>query len=199
MEEKEHPANEPSDEEILKRLTENFTEGFELLVKKYTPQLRAAAARSVGYDTAEDVTQETMKNAYQALSHYSHERILALRLRNYLYTVAVNICRHPPYRQTRSEEPLYESIFSALKADQKEEPEEVFARKQDSEALARAINRLPPIYREVIVLHYFKELKLTEIAQQLHVPLSTVKIRHRRAKKLLAILYRQEMQDDKEV
>lgn len=42
------------------------------------------------------------------------------------------------------------------------------------DTLVRAIQALPPKYREVIILYYYQEWKAWEIAQRLHVPVSTV-------------------------
>ena len=51
--------------------------------------------------------------------------------------------------------------------------------------LVRAIQALPPKYREVIILYYYQEWKAWEIAQRLHVPVSTVTVRLSRARGLL--------------
>lgn len=48
-----------------------------------------------------------------------------------------------------------------------------------------AIQALPPKYREVIILYYYQEWKAWEIAQRLHVPVSTVTVRLSRARGLL--------------
>jgi hypothetical protein len=48
------------------------------------------------------------------------------------------------------------------------------------------IKELKPHYQEVIQLRYFQEMSYQEISEQLNEPLSNVKIKLLRAKKLLA-------------
>jgi RNA polymerase sigma-70 factor (ECF subfamily) len=52
--------------------------------------------------------------------------------------------------------------------------------------LLQYIKELKPHYQEVIQLRYFQELSYQEIANQLDEPLSNVKVKILRAKKLLA-------------
>jgi RNA polymerase sigma factor (sigma-70 family) len=52
--------------------------------------------------------------------------------------------------------------------------------------LHRALGRLAPGHREVLVLHYVAELPLDEVARQLRLPLGTVKSRLNRARHALA-------------
>ena len=53
--------------------------------------------------------------------------------------------------------------------------------------LEQALDELPQIYREVVILHYFEDLKLTDVAHILNIKLSTAKSRLYKALKLLRI------------
>ena len=53
--------------------------------------------------------------------------------------------------------------------------------------LQQALHQLPLQLREVIVLRYFEDLKIEDVAQILMIPLSTVKSRLYKALKLLKI------------
>ena len=55
----------------------------------------------------------------------------------------------------------------------------------DKVVIEEALRRLPEEYREVIILYYFQNLKLSEIAGVLQINLSLVKYRIRQAKKQL--------------
>ena len=57
---------------------------------------------------------------------------------------------------------------------------------QNLSQLLQFIKELKPHYQEVIQLRYFQEMSYQEIAEQLEEPLSNVKIKLLRAKKLLA-------------
>ena len=51
--------------------------------------------------------------------------------------------------------------------------------------MLRAVLSLPEKYREVVVLHYYQLMPLTDVAQALRLPQATVRTRLHRAKKLL--------------
>lgn len=53
--------------------------------------------------------------------------------------------------------------------------------------LEQALDELPQMYREVVILHYFEDLKLTDVANILNIKLSTAKSRLYKALKLLKI------------
>jgi len=62
-------------------------------------------------------------------------------------------------------------------------PPEVTA---DHVALIAALGRLDPDQREVVVLHHLADLEVTEIAEQVGIPVGTVKSRLARARARLA-------------
>ena len=65
-------------------------------------------------------------------------------------------------------------------------PEDQLIRSQNLDKLQQQIRSLKPIYREVIQLRLFQGLRHKEIATQLGLSLSNVKVRLLRAKKLLS-------------
>ena len=54
--------------------------------------------------------------------------------------------------------------------------EEAVARQQ-SEILDEALGRVPPLFREVLVLRFQEQMKLEEIAKLIRIPVATVKTR----------------------
>jgi RNA polymerase sigma-70 factor, ECF subfamily len=65
-------------------------------------------------------------------------------------------------------------------------PADVPAASADRLDLHRALRRLSPRHREVLVLHYVAELSVEEVAGQLRLPVGTVKSRLNRARHALA-------------
>jgi RNA polymerase sigma-70 factor (ECF subfamily) len=65
-------------------------------------------------------------------------------------------------------------------------PEESSIKKQESEKLKNIVEQLPIRYRKLIILRYYDEQSYEEIAQQLDIPLGTVKAQLFRARDLLA-------------
>ena len=58
-------------------------------------------------------------------------------------------------------------------------------RREEDFNLLEALQELPPAARTVLLLHYFQGLSYQEIGETLGLPVSTVKIRILRAKKIL--------------
>ena len=71
-------------------------------------------------------------------------------------------------------------------ADQTPTQEDALITEQNLVELLALMKMLKPIYREVLNLRYFQEMSYQDIADQLDEPLTNVKVRLLRAKKLLA-------------
>jgi RNA polymerase sigma factor (sigma-70 family) len=93
----------------------------------------------------------------------------------WLVRIVINVCK----RQLRSPWRLLRAPQESLDSLRMEGPE------PPDDTLVRAIQALPPKYREVIILYYYQEWRAWEIAQRLHVPVSTVTVRLSRARGLL--------------
>jgi RNA polymerase sigma-70 factor (ECF subfamily) len=65
-------------------------------------------------------------------------------------------------------------------------PETLLLRSQDDAALRRALDSLPPEFREVIVMRELEGLSYKEIADVAELPIGTVMSRLARARKRLA-------------
>ena len=72
--------------------------------------------------------------------------------------------------------------------DENPTPEDKIIREQNLAKLLRDIKLLKPKYQEVIQLRYFQELSYKEIATEIKEPISNVKVKLLRAKKLLAAI-----------
>lgn len=136
-------------------------------------------------DSAEDITQETFERFFRSLPNYRHDG----KALNYLYTIAGNLCRDF-YKKEGRQSPGKANAQEILKdrAVQKDQTEET-ARRLDME---RALGKLPEELREVIILYYFQELKLREIAEVLKIGLPLVKYRIKRAREQLGELLKEE-------
>jgi RNA polymerase sigma factor (sigma-70 family) len=122
---------------------------------------------------AEDITQDTFVNFFKHLNSYIHNG----KAKNYLYVIAGNLCKNQ-YKKYREESSLEtdESIAAT------EEVQEEITLKVSIE---QEISRLPEEFQEVILLHYFQDIKIREIAEILNVNISLVKYRLSESKKML--------------
>jgi RNA polymerase sigma-70 factor (ECF subfamily) len=121
---------------------------------------------------AEEVTQDVFVKLWKALPSYDGRASPG----TWLFTIARNTClsavRFESYRTTFSLEELGDLRGT----------DATFA---DFD-LARCIKRLPEIQRDVIMLFYFQEQSLGDVARMLRLPENTVKSHLRRARQALA-------------
>ena len=145
---------------------------WEALVSQNENRLYRAALSLLGDpQEAEDAVQDTFLRALRAWPGFRGD----CAVETWLVRIAINVCK----RQLRSPWRLLRAPQESLDSLRMEGPE------PPDDTLVRAIQALPPKYREVIILYYYQEWKAWEIAQRLHVPVSTVTVRLSRARGLL--------------
>ena len=84
-----------TDDALTARLAEDLDGTFEALVGAHQDRLYTIAHRFLGNGhDAEEVTQDALVRAYRALAGYDDARIQALRLRPWLATIVLNLCRN---------------------------------------------------------------------------------------------------------
>lgn len=125
---------------------------------------------------AEDVVQEACLRAFRALGsfHPGNDG------RAWLLTIVRNTAWNS-LRRNRRHEPLAESDFIETSLD----PEAELIRRADVESVRRALEELPPEYREVIVLREMESLSYRQIADVIGAPIGTVMSRLSRARAAL--------------
>lgn len=103
------------------------------------------------------------------------------KTKNYLYTIAGNLCGI--FTERVGKFPWNQQVFEQEKEENGKL--EKVAERLDME---QALRKLPEELREVLILYYFQELKLREIAKVLQIGLPLAKYRIKRAKEQLALL-----------
>ena len=134
---------------------------------------------------AEDITIETFSKAFDKIKTYNSE----FQFNTWIIAIAKNV--HIDMLRKRksmlSLDITDEQDNQAYNvADTSPSPEDKLITEQNLSSLLQCIKELKPHYQEVIQLRYFQELSYQEIANFLEEPLSNVKIKLLRAKKLLA-------------
>jgi RNA polymerase sigma factor (sigma-70 family) len=141
--------------------------------------------RTENETNAEDITIETFAKAFDKIASYNSE----FQFRTWLITIAKNT-HVDLIRKNKS------SLFVEITDDENQQVyniadttpsvEDVLIIEQNLSRLLQFIKILKPHYQEVIQLRYFQEMSYQEIANKIDEPLSNVKIKLLRAKKLLA-------------
>ncbi len=161
-----------ADEELARRVQHGHTAELASLVERHHSPLLGFLYRLTGGDRslAEDLTQETFLRALRSIRQYRPAR----PFKPWLYAIAVNVARdHFKRADTRYAAALTDEEFTSL-ADPIELDESIA---DDSQRVAAAIRALPVHQREAIILRYYQDLSLAEIAEVLAIPIGTVKSR----------------------
>lgn len=172
---------------IIRKMKQGDEAAFDSFVRKYySDMLKYCRFHSKDQREAEDLTQETFVRFFAKLSEYRYQG----KTKNYLYTIAANLCRN----QWKKQEPLPtedDALADALTTSDQEETATTHL------LLEWALGQLPPEQREVILLHYYQGLKLREIADILEIGLPLVKYRLRQAKaRLYELIGKEALIDD---
>ena len=122
---------------------------------------------------AEEITQEAFVRAYRALGTYPDERVRDLRVREWVWTIALNLCRNRA--RGRARRPEAPSPQDPLLPDPAPGPEQQALAAADREHLERHLARLPWATRASLVLRYVADLPYAEIASVLDRPVGTVR------------------------
>lgn len=168
-----------TDEELVASASAGDMESFNQLVTRWERPMYALAYRTLGREEdARDVVQDTFLRAYRGLKGFKGEA----KFSSWLYRIALNLCRDWMRRERRA--PLVqvpEGTDAVDLADAEASPaesvEDLVARREMSEAVARAMADLPEEQRSAILLKEYHGLTFQEIADTLDCPLSTVKTR----------------------
>ena len=134
---------------------------------------------------AEDITIETFSKAFEKLESYKSE----FQFNTWLITIAKNL--FVDFMRKKKVEQFIklddEERFKYFEiVDDAPTLEDQLIIEQNLSNLLTYIKELKPHYQEVIQLRYFKEMSYNDMALQLNEPLSNIKIKILRAKKLLA-------------
>ncbi len=172
-------AIESGNQKAYAELMENYRESLYMLMLKMVNN---------PYD-AEDLTIEAFGKAFRNLSQYTSEYAFS----TWLFKIASNNCVDFLRKKKLN---LFEidkgyvsdgnnTDHSFELNDEGPNPEERLFDKEQASEIRRLVNTLKPQYRRLIELRYFEEFSYEEIANQLNLPLGTVKAMLFRAKYML--------------
>ncbi len=158
---------------LIRQMKQGDEASFDVFVRKYYKDiLNYCTYHYPDREYARDITQEVFVRFFSGLSGYHYRG----KTKNYLYTIARNLCRD--YLKKMRETPVEEWDACGGEGRKENTMEGVL----DKLTVEQALKGLSEELREVIILYYFQELKLTEIGDILHIGLPLVKYRLRQAK-----------------
>jgi RNA polymerase sigma-70 factor (ECF subfamily) len=168
-----------NDANLIYEILAGETEAYAILVRRYQKPIFNLMFRMTSSDEdAMDLTQETFVRAYEKLEQFKTSRPFF----PWLYTIGMNLARDFQRKLKTSR-----AAVEALSAD----PNPVADSRQnpgygvEEERVGHLLQKLPPDYREALILRFHEGLSVTELASALGISASGAKMRiHRGLLKL---------------
>jgi RNA polymerase sigma-70 factor (ECF subfamily) len=174
-----------SDEQLLEDYRRGDTAAFRMLISRHQEDLIRFLMRLTGdRQAAEDVFQETFLQVHISADTFDPTR----RFKPWLFTIAANKARDLLRKRVRRQEvdlsaPISRDAgeggqsFIDLMEINVAAPDEGLEAEERDRLVQRAIDRMPVSLREILLLAYFNRLSYAQIADELQIPLGTVKSR----------------------
>jgi RNA polymerase sigma factor (sigma-70 family) len=180
------PITAYSEEQLLLLLKQKSEVGFSYLYSSYAAVLFGTIKRIIAdEETANDVLQEVFVKIWNNIDQYDPAKAR-------IYTWMMNISRNAAIDKLRSRGEIMkskirtgEAIVSAM------EQQSGRAQPIDAIGLRGHVENLKPEYKVIVNLSYFGGFTMEEIAEQLNIPLGTVKTRMRSALQQLRKIYKE--------
>jgi RNA polymerase sigma-70 factor (ECF subfamily) len=183
------PAPSKADEEqaLINRCLAGDTEGFRPLVHRYQRIAFSVALRMLGARAdAEDVSQQAFVDAFAALDRFAGEG-RSNAFATWLLRIVINRAKDVLKSKKRTEAPLEVEVSSdsAAFSHSPISPEASVGQSEQRRMLEAALLRVPPKYREILILKDVEDLSYEEIRTILGLPITTLKIRVVRARAMM--------------
>lgn len=173
------------DIKLVKRAKNGDQAAYAQLMNRYREAIYYMLLKMVNNDRdAEDLTIEAFGKAFKNIKQYTPNFAFS----TWLFKIASNNCidfirkKRIDHISLDSE---HKNRTPNIIMDEASDPEEDLIKKQKAKLLRSVVTTLKPRYRNLVELRYFKEYSYDEIANELNLPLGTVKAQLFRARELL--------------
>ena len=185
------PLPMESDASLIERTLHGDLSAFEELVERHRDVVFRVAARIVGPDDAEDVSQDAFLRAFHRLEQYRG----TAAFRTWLLQITQNTALNTLTRTHRRPTEMPDATPDPADRDPVRQPATELERRERQQRLEFKLRTLRPEYRSLLVLRDLEGLSYNEISDVLDMPLGSVKGRLHRARDELVELLRNNTYD----
>jgi len=202
-----HPSEHPSrqdasssslqDDKWVVLAVRGDEEAYYHLTQKYKKPLYFHVRKMIrNVDFAEDLVQDIFLKAFKSLKNYKNDYAFS----TWLYRIATNhtidyLRKKKLETFSIHAEDAEDSQPAIQLADEGNYSDEPIIRRERKNKVHEAIDQLPEKYREVILKRHIEEKSYQEIAEEMDIPLGTVKAHIFRARELLYKYMKDTIQD----
>ena len=173
-----------SEDELIQRLKQQDESAMTILYDNYSAAIYGMIMRIVKSEAvAEDVMQESFVKIWTSFEQYNVEK-------GRLFTWIINIAKNTAIDKIRSKQYRVGSRTKAIEDSGVSNMESSYDIKPEQLGLKEVVAQLNPDQKQIIDMMYFDGYTQSEVAEELAIPLGTVKTRCRAAIKMLIKLFR---------
>jgi RNA polymerase sigma-70 factor (ECF subfamily) len=172
---------------LVQQATKGDQRAFAELMDRYRDAIYYMLLKMVNNASdAEDLTIEAFGKAFKNISQYAPNYAFS----TWLFKIATNNCidfirkKKANHISLDHNDEEHEKATMDVQAPVMD-PEETLINEQKIKLMRSVVSKLKPRYRKLIELRYFNELSYEEIAEELELPIGTVKAQLFRARELL--------------
>lgn len=175
------------DDKYVKQAIKGNQDAYKKLMDKYQKPLYFHVLKMVrNHEQVEDLVQEAFMKAFNNLNSYNTNYAFSTWLYRITTNHTIDYLRKKKLNTTSINEPVKTRDGEMeIQISDEAETDRNIIRKERKQIIHTAINNLPKKYRKVIEMRHLQELSYQEIAEQLDLPLGTVKAHIFRAREML--------------
>lgn len=154
------------DKKLMRQIQQGNSHALDILIRKYYNDIYSYCfRRTTNATVAADLTQEV----FLKLAKYIHNYVHKGKFRNYLFIIARNICND--YYTKRG------TVVEDIDLLDIPDRDSNFSRLEQSEIILKALDSLPDIQKDVIILRFYHDMKVKEISEITGASIATTKSR----------------------
>ncbi|WP_456275989.1 sigma-70 family RNA polymerase sigma factor [Bacillus sp. AK128] len=162
----------------------------EAIIYEYAERIKKLAYTYVkNWSTAEDITQEVFLSVYNNLDSFRWD----CSMKTWLFKITRNKCMDVLQNRWFGVQLIFETVATRFKSNVS--TEDTVLLRSEARELSENVLNLPVKYREIIILFYYEEQKITEIHELTGIKIDTIKSRLKRGKERLKQMYGGEFGD----
>lgn len=174
---------------VQKALTEKDQKAFAELMERYREPIYFMLLKMVNNkDDAEDLTIEAFGKAFRRMHQYTPQFAFSTWLFKIATNNAIDFIRKKRIRAISIDQGFTSDDGETIEISIKDavlDPAEAMQKEERIKKMREIVDKLKPRYRKLVEMRYFDELAYEEIAEELKLPLGTVKAQLFRAREFL--------------
>lgn len=198
----EKPTSRQEDYDLIDQICQGDPQlrdqAYKRLLNKYRGQIYNLILKIIhNPNEVDDLVQETFSKAFNSIENFNKEYAFSTWLYRIATNSSIDFLRKRRLKTLSIDNPIStkEDEYTIEIPDTSDEPGKNIIQSQRDALVRSAIMNLPPKYRKVIEMRHLQERTYEEIAEELDLPLGTVKAHIFRAREMLYKMLRDKLRN----